>query len=251
MVAYFTSAGLPTDQIGEIRLSTLMRRHGSDLDHGPPPPAEFMGYTTILTRVLDGVRVEGSFAWAQFSADGSVVSEQVWWPEIPQAAADQARTMKNSLSAPGAESALRAKLPPSVASSKGEVVLHHAPPLAVAWFAPSPCSTGPAYDYRTQFQFETRDRTYCRRCTPRCGVTVTGTSGTAIYPIEALPSGQCQVENETCSMAGSVTCCDGSQGPVDGFKCRCIKGAWTCTIIDQGTAGCNPCDGGLPDATTD
>lgn len=111
--------------------------------------------------------------------------------------------------------------------------------------AAAPCSTGPAYDDKTKFPIDNNDQEVCRLCTARCGVSISGTIPTAAYPLEALPSGSCSVDGETCSMGGSVTCHCGMQGPVNEYKCRCQSGQWSCKIVVQGSAGCAcPPDGG-------
>lgn len=132
VLSYFKGAGIPADQIGEVRLTTLMQRGG---DSTGETFSNLVGFTTILTRKIDGVRVEGSFAWAQFNANNVVVAEQVWWPELPSSLLTKTQALRQTFASAAQEAVYRAKLPPEVATAKGEVVLHHAPPLAVDWFS--------------------------------------------------------------------------------------------------------------------
>lgn len=133
VLAYFLASGLPREQVGSVRATASVQQTGSVAD-GPNPP-ELIGFTTVIHRQVDGLPVRGSFAWARFNANDDVVVEQVWWPDLPLAPVSEAKSLRSKLSDPVQSSAYRAKLPASLASVPGEVVVHHAGPFGHGWYA--------------------------------------------------------------------------------------------------------------------
>lgn len=111
----------------------------------------------------------------------------------------------------------------------------------------SACSTGPAYDYRSQFPDEPGATSVSTEpeCTPRCGTGRRAGATVNPFSIEALPSGACSVEGELCAMAAQATCpCPNEQAPSNVYRCRCSGASWTCSIIQAGGSICtNQCAG--------
>jgi hypothetical protein len=111
----------------------------------------------------------------------------------------------------------------------------------------SACSTGPAYDYQSQFpsEYVAVPDPALPECTPRCGTGRRGGATVNYFPIEALPSGACSVEAELCTMGAQATCpCENEQAPANVYRCRCTGGSWLCTIIQGGGSICtNQCPG--------
>ncbi|CAN5845404.1 hypothetical protein BH11MYX4_BH11MYX4_33110 [soil metagenome] len=127
VVDYFTEAGLPTAQMSSPHVTTRVRATGSEV--GGETERHLLGYTTVINRIVLGVRVEGSFAWAEFNKAGEVIAEQVWWPELPASVVDDVSRMVDTLQSTSTGSLLRSKLPVEVKTEPGEVVIHHEPPI--------------------------------------------------------------------------------------------------------------------------
>jgi hypothetical protein len=124
--AYFLRAGLPADQIGDTQVMTQM-------EGGGPPgvieggrSATFVSYTTVITRVVQGVPVPDSFAVARFNKNDETTMEWVYWPSIPGSIIDDAKKLSALLGDAHARSAYVDKLPPEVArNSQAEVTIRH------------------------------------------------------------------------------------------------------------------------------
>jgi hypothetical protein len=58
----------------------------------------FQGYTTVITRAIDGIGVPDSFAAIRFNQDG--VPTMIWkyWPDIPRSVVDQANALRIAVS---------------------------------------------------------------------------------------------------------------------------------------------------------
>lgn len=84
VLAYFKAAGLPQDQIRDAHVLTHMMSGGPASERKAVPT--FLGYTTVITRQIEGLPVPDSFAAARFNADDEVVEEWVYWPTIPASA---------------------------------------------------------------------------------------------------------------------------------------------------------------------
>jgi hypothetical protein len=129
---YFVASGLPVDQIGGVQENAIMDAEGSSASQ-LPTTQRFRGLVSVLSRRLGGTRVEGSYAWAQFSSDDSVVAESVWWPAVPQQVLSDLARFQALLADPKASAAFRAALPKAVQLEKGELVIHHSPAVTFAW----------------------------------------------------------------------------------------------------------------------
>jgi hypothetical protein len=128
VLRYFKEAGLPEDQVGPTHVTTVIEATGavSDALNGPVKP-HLVGYNTVIDRQVQGVRVAGSYAWARFNANDEVVSEEVFWPELPAKLVEQAETLKVALTSKSARTNLAEKLPVEFKDQAGEVVIHHSP----------------------------------------------------------------------------------------------------------------------------
>lgn len=131
VLRYF--AALPADQIARVDAHARMRRTGSVGTN--VVDRTLHGFTSVITRMVDGVPVDGSYATAMFNVDDAVVAEQVWWPVLPSSLLDDIAVLKGILMGGGRFAAYRALLPKDVAGEKGEIRLHHAGPLGAAWYA--------------------------------------------------------------------------------------------------------------------
>jgi hypothetical protein len=133
VLRYFAEAGLPSAQVGDVHVTTVMEGGGA-ADHPGRPgaaamPAErrFVAYNTVIDRRVEGFRVAGSYAWARFNAEDEVVAEEVFWPELPAALLDEARAIRDKLQDPAREGAFRAALPAELHDGQAEVVIRHTP----------------------------------------------------------------------------------------------------------------------------
>jgi hypothetical protein len=122
VLSYFVGAGLPKDQVGGVHVTTLMRAHGAAGETDAQP--ELVGYTSVVTRAIDGIGVPESHAWARLNVNGDVVSESVYWPDIPTRVVTEAKASLPLFKDEAALHALRARL----RAGEGEVQLaiHHA-----------------------------------------------------------------------------------------------------------------------------
>ena len=118
---YFIAAGLPADQIGFVSLATGQR--GSWAGGLPNSSPRFVGYSSALVRVIKGIEVVDSLAMAEFNANGDVVAEAVFWPDVPQRTVDDANSLVAILSDPTGKAKYLAGLPVQAAS--GRVVIRH------------------------------------------------------------------------------------------------------------------------------
>ncbi len=110
-LTYFQNAGIPKDQISGVETS-YEGVGGGSLNEVHETNAPIMtAHYSILRRSIDGIPVPDSFAFARFANDGSIVTEGVHWPAVPQKAVDEAKLMATAMKDPQQASAMRAKLP--------------------------------------------------------------------------------------------------------------------------------------------
>jgi len=123
---YFLEAGLPKDQVGGAHVTTLMRGGGAKAAGASGMQVQFVGYSTVLERVVAGVPVADSFAWASFNQKKETTAEAVYWPAITAAVVADARELWAKLSDPEREKAFRASLKvQGLGDSPGKVVIRH------------------------------------------------------------------------------------------------------------------------------
>lgn len=124
--SYLVSAGIPADQILEVVPFAAMHSEGEvtkGLD-GAVANAKLGYYFSVIRRQLDGIPVVDSLAWARLDADGDVVMESVYWPEIPEAVIAQARRAQAKLADHAVRASLLAKVP---GADEASLVIHHTP----------------------------------------------------------------------------------------------------------------------------
>lgn len=123
VLSYFHDCGLPSEQVDSVSAHATMHQALDPTEGGPDHSQKpiFDWYSSVVTRQIRGIRVADSFAWARFNIDDQVVSEGVYWPDVPESIATQAAAFKMA----AASSAFVAKLPGGVSEVKGEVVIHH------------------------------------------------------------------------------------------------------------------------------
>jgi hypothetical protein len=121
---YFATAGIPKDQIGGVHATTsLYATGGADGAAAPAPQPKIAGWQSVLERVIDGVPVVDSLAWARMSDQGKVISEWVYWPAIPSKAMNEARQLSAKVSQEGERTAFLSRLPHDL--PPGKVVIRH------------------------------------------------------------------------------------------------------------------------------
>lgn len=108
--AYFIAAGMPRSQIGSVD-STY-----SNDDNG----AAFSN--AVISRVVDGVQVADSHAWAGL-VNGKSLGELVYWPELPASVSQDLAELRATLADPRSLAAFQAKLPSGILT--GSIVVHH------------------------------------------------------------------------------------------------------------------------------
>jgi hypothetical protein len=142
---YFLAAGLPSDQIAGVHVSTLMEGGGPVGDFRPKL-GKFVAFTSNVDRAVDGIPIADSLAFARFNAQDQVVEEGVFWPDVPQSVLDEAAGVKRVLSDPTQREVYLSKLPSSIRNLDGQVVdsqvvVHHS-----SWTVDSPPSFYACYD---------------------------------------------------------------------------------------------------------
>jgi hypothetical protein len=122
--AYFVAAGLPEDQIHDVR-ATYQVVGGGPI--GEPSSVTLQSINSILTRSLEGVPVIESVAWAKMNRAEEVEMEYVFWPPIDKEVAARAVKFARKMDNPAERAAFLAKLPGTVYKDGG-VVIHHTDP---------------------------------------------------------------------------------------------------------------------------
>jgi hypothetical protein len=124
-LSYFTAAGIPSDQIGGVHSTVSAGGGGKSDDPKAGTTATSIRYTSIVERTIQGIPVVESHAWARFDDNDDVVAEDVYWPELPAAALDQAQAIAGSLKDSIRMADYLSKLPAEVARAQGRVVIRH------------------------------------------------------------------------------------------------------------------------------
>ena len=95
-----------------------------------PQETEFVAYTTHIERVVGGIPVLESQAWASFNARDEVVSEGVFWPPISADVVARASAMRDAIADPVKHAELRSTISrtmPELGKIEGRVVIAHTP----------------------------------------------------------------------------------------------------------------------------
>lgn len=119
---YFVAAGLPAVQIAYIVAHASMHQ-GPALGDLVDEPLVFDGFTSVISRQVDGILVSESFASASFNSNGEVVDESIYWPPIPASIMDTAKGFRAHLASPIGKMAFLALLPSGL--TQGDVMIHH------------------------------------------------------------------------------------------------------------------------------
>jgi len=121
---YFVGAGLAEGQIANINAHASMRQGGAIGDPGSDV-AVFAGYTSVISRQINGVPVAESFAWASFNANDDVIEESVYWPTIADATIQEAKAFQDFVADAAIGPAFRSALPRGI--TEGKIMIHHSP----------------------------------------------------------------------------------------------------------------------------
>jgi hypothetical protein len=92
---YFRANGLPADQIGRVQGRMLLEATGRSDEQERAVP-HVTGYYSVVERVIEGIPVEDSFAWARVNSAGVVVEEGVYWPGLPRTTVEKARQLRDA-----------------------------------------------------------------------------------------------------------------------------------------------------------
>jgi hypothetical protein len=151
--SYFIDSGLPADQILDVSPYTVMSkvgRNGPDFFAQATSKLEYQ--FSVISRQIDGIRVDDSYAWARLDADGAAVLESVYWPEIPAQIVRDAVAFQTRLADDAGKRVFLAKVP-----REGSLVIHHTPGEWVGAFAATASyDVGEEHGKVTHFDMEGR-----------------------------------------------------------------------------------------------
>ncbi|PHV12968.1 hypothetical protein [Chitinimonas sp. BJB300] len=99
---YLLGAGIPANEVSGMHVTTTMGGGGPALAGVQPAESKLLWYTTHLERSLNGIPVEGSFAFATLDSQGKSFTEGVYWPAISAQVVRKAVALKRKLSSPAA-----------------------------------------------------------------------------------------------------------------------------------------------------
>jgi hypothetical protein len=136
--AYFIKAGLPVDQIRDVRATYEVLGAGGRTDESVPLPLKLHSIASIVTRSVSGIPVIESVAWAKMTTSGDVDMEYVFWPPIDMKTVNHAVSFARRMADPQTREKYLAGLPGQVYKDVG-VVIHHTDPsvhaLPIAYVA--------------------------------------------------------------------------------------------------------------------
>lgn len=112
--SYFVGCGLPEDQIADVVAHGFSH---TDIDDRSKYVAD--GYSTVLSRSIEGFPVRESFAWARMNADREVIAESVYWPDVPLSTVAEAKDLAVASKEASYAAAVGAD------TSSGLVAIHH------------------------------------------------------------------------------------------------------------------------------
>jgi hypothetical protein len=125
---YLLGAGVPANEVSGTHVTTTMGGGGPRTSGVQPLKSTLLWYTTHLERSLQGIPVEGSFAFAGLDSAGEVITEGVYWPAIPANVVSKAQALKQKLDSPTERAAFLAnvaKARPDAKEAAGEVKIVH------------------------------------------------------------------------------------------------------------------------------
>jgi hypothetical protein len=135
--AYFVGAGLPEAQILAVTPQAGMVAAGSMTTRTGTPTLAY--YFSTVHRQAAGVEVVDSFAWARLNANGDVVHESVYWPELPASVLSDATVLANMIGDSTSRAAFTASLPKDLLTTNGSVVVRHTSGEWAGSFAAAAC----------------------------------------------------------------------------------------------------------------
>jgi hypothetical protein len=127
--SYFVRSGVPEAQI--LAVSEMPVVMGGGLATGEPinPATAQLDYyfSMVKRKTPAGVPIEDSYAWARINADGDVVMESVYWPEIPVDVLNEAELLQSIVSDEAKHEQFLGLLPAAASDKQrqGRVVVHH------------------------------------------------------------------------------------------------------------------------------
>jgi len=125
---YLIGAGVPAGEVSGTHVTTTMKGGGSTRSGALSSPSKLLWYTTHLERSIEGIPVEGSFAFAAFDSNGEMITEGVYWPAIPDSVVDEAVQLNQKLGSPSEKAAFMRGVEAARADAKdapGEVKIVH------------------------------------------------------------------------------------------------------------------------------
>ena len=143
---YFVKAGLPADQIESVQGGADLMEKG-EVGVVETREVKLIGYHTLITRSIGGVRIVESRAFAMLADSGRPILEGVYWPTIPRSVVEEALSFRIAIKN-GELAVLRAAMSADISpadAEQGEVVVHHRP----AWWQGDPIETKVSYDVHT------------------------------------------------------------------------------------------------------
>jgi len=120
--SYFVGAGLPANQMGDILAD--YQNSGSLPSSPASSPPQFDSINSVLTRVVNGIRIVESFAWAKMTTAGDVDMEAVFWPPVDMTVVNAATSLASSMQNAAYHTTFLTNLPGTVYKDGG-VVIHH------------------------------------------------------------------------------------------------------------------------------
>ncbi len=236
VVAYFTGAGLPADQVSGVSADETGY---STMTGGISDPLA-LGWFSTLQRTYEGTPIEDSTACATLGSDGASLEEQVFWPAIGADVVEQVQAFEAILNDPDRQAAFLATLPGGLQG--GSLVIHHTGWMwqgtfvAVACYRATLGGTTVYFD-ATGHAVELPDEV----SEDGAETLVECPSGSPTVP----PSGAC-VGAGTCTFELTASCGPGiAYRPVTPpvYDCSCSSGTWSCQVVGGGL-GLIACDGG-------
>ncbi len=124
--AYFGTAGVPAEQIGEVQATYQSAIMGGSTADAGPSPFQLESISSILRRRVSGVLVVESEAWAKMTTNGDVDMECVFWPPLDKSVVQNAVAWAKTMTDAPTHAAFLAKISSnaSIQSDVG-VVIHH------------------------------------------------------------------------------------------------------------------------------
>jgi hypothetical protein len=121
---YFLTAGLPADQVGPVGADFEVGGSGQANSQATFASGSVRSINSVLSRVVQGISVVESFAWAKMTTGGDVDMEAVFWPPLDGSVVNSAVNFAATMADPAMHAAYLAKLP-SPPVRDGGVVIHH------------------------------------------------------------------------------------------------------------------------------